>query len=437
MSNKITKKEMFSDQSMLEKLSNSFQDNIQSINVFINVIGKVADEHDSKTLNESDELIDNIFQPIYKKLDKKRKKNKLKGENVEKEKLSKKEGKKIKKALYRQISKNRDKLLLVKQKIKKSPPRQGKLLRKNSLITLMSTFETLISNIIQEFYNKFPNAFSSDNKKISLSEIRELGSIEDAEKYLIDSEIDSVLRNNINFQMEYLTKTLSLNTDQIDKYMDELTEVSQRRNIVVHNNGIVNRQYVKKTPNSFIHDDIVEDKEIDIDISYLQDKLRLIHLIGIILIQQSIRKWEKQNIERANDLLNNILFDAIVEKDYLLAENICSYIYSINISSERDKKMFIINHAICLKKQDKIKEMEELLSKYDWSAVSTDLVMALNALKGNSIEFYKSLKNLIKTSGLESHSLKTWPIFDDFREDKKFHQYLKRLELKEKTNSEK
>jgi hypothetical protein len=60
------------------------------------------------------------------------------------------------------------------------------LLYKNSFISLLSTVEWFFSQILHFNYDKFPESAGIQKKTMTLSDLKTFGTIEDAEKFLID-----------------------------------------------------------------------------------------------------------------------------------------------------------------------------------------------------------------------------------------------------------
>jgi hypothetical protein len=61
---------------------------------------------------------------------------------------------------------------------------QKALLYKSSLITLTSTVELFLSQLLHFYFDRFPDAVGADTKFFSLDDLKSLGSIEDAKKHL-------------------------------------------------------------------------------------------------------------------------------------------------------------------------------------------------------------------------------------------------------------
>ncbi|MEC7262107.1 MAG: hypothetical protein VXW38_00100, partial [Bacteroidota bacterium] len=60
------------------------------------------------------------------------------------------------------------------------------LLYTNSLISLLSNVELFFSEILHYFYDRHPDSAGVQKRTLTLSDLKSFGSIEDAEKYLID-----------------------------------------------------------------------------------------------------------------------------------------------------------------------------------------------------------------------------------------------------------
>jgi len=385
------------------EINDNFQRNIQALYVFNKVIGSFADEHD-KTIHKSfEENLKKLLSPIEQETNNK--------------KLSKKGKKELAKLLNSRVLEKEMK------KIRKNAPIQGSLLRKSSLISLMASFETFISQIIQYHYQKFPKAFSSNSDKLSLEKIRELGSLEEAEQLLISNEIDSLLRGNIQSQLEYFEKQLNIDLKPVQSYIEDLIEMSQRRNLLVHNDGIINKQYLLKTPKKHLHK-IKEGDKISINQEYLLNAIKLINTVCIILFQQCFRKWEKDSINNFNEILINIFYEALLEEDYNLIENLYNYIDSIDIKNDKEKRILVINYCISLKEENKIDKMNDVIDQYDWSATSTDFNMALSILQNENKQAYRYIKQLLASNNLNKDTLREWPIFKPLREKKKFKKII-------------
>jgi hypothetical protein len=421
------------ENTQLEKITSNFNKNIHSLIVFSNTIGSFADEHDQKVKDSIQNSLAQITSNLEKVLDELPRKNKSDKDDGE---LDFEEQK-------REFISKLENVLLSKKHYRKSLPIQGNLLRKSALISLMCILETLISQLLREFYQKYPEALPSNAKNLSLSELRELGSVEEAELYLIDSEIDSILRGNIQSQLECFEKYIKISLKPIERYRENIVELSQRRNLLVHNDGKINKHYLNKSPKHLRDGNVNEGDKIKVNSSYLTDEIQSVHLIGIILIQQCFRKWEKSKSDVANKILIDLLFDSLTEKNYKLTEYLAEYSYSIDIKNDQDLRIIVVNHCIALRDLGKVEEMDKVLSKYDWSAVSLTFKLALSVLRNEEDNAYGILDRVLAIGEIDAPELDSWPLFGQLRNTERFNQYMldkfpdfKHLYLEKSKNTE-
>ena len=111
---------------------------------------------------------------------------------------------------------------------------------------------TLEADLLNFYYLSYPAALPSDGKLLSLADLREIGSIDEAEKFLIMKEIDAFLHDSTEGQIDYFIKRFKVDLKCVSPYLNWLLEVFLRRNLFVHNNGIVNKIYLKRADKDYI-----------------------------------------------------------------------------------------------------------------------------------------------------------------------------------------
>jgi hypothetical protein len=123
----------------------------------------------------------------------------------------------------------------------------------NSLISLVSSVEWFLAQLIHKHYKENPGIVGSKEKQFSLDELAAFDTVDDARNYLIEKTVESVLRGSIQDWIDFLTSKLKLSMGYLKDHKDFLIEVTQRRNLLVHNGGVVNRIYLSNLPSDY-HD---------------------------------------------------------------------------------------------------------------------------------------------------------------------------------------
>jgi hypothetical protein len=118
------------------------------------------------------------------------------------------------------------------------------LLYGSSLINLICSTEWFLAQLLHQYFERFPEAIGERGKTFSLEDLESIGSIEDARAYIVDAVVEEVLREGFEKWLDFLQKKMNLSMGYLEENKSKLIEVFQRRNILIHNGGFVNRIYL-------------------------------------------------------------------------------------------------------------------------------------------------------------------------------------------------
>ena len=100
-------------------------------------------------------------------------------------------------------------------------------LYQNSLISLASFVEWFTSEFLKIHLERYPEAAELSKKTLTLTDLKSMGSIEDATKFLIDSKIDEILRDSFEGWCSFFKEKLKLSMSYMTKEMPLLVEIFQ------------------------------------------------------------------------------------------------------------------------------------------------------------------------------------------------------------------
>jgi hypothetical protein len=386
-----------------------FRISVYSLRVFNDQIGAAAEEHDKSSMLSLANSLKSIGSIIL---------NKEEAIEIQRD---------IKSANQSKADRMR-RVVDITFSLRKSAPLQASLLRSSTLISLISTLEGLIADLNHEYYKIFPQAFPADNYSITLSDLREYGSVEEVEKYLISKEVESVLMQSISKQLERFAVKSKVDLKPIATYLDRVTEIAQRRNVLVHNKGIVNHQYIKH-----VNQDLIKQYELSIGDSltpnneYLLDSINLTEIVGTTLLIQCWRQWDKENIETAEALINQFIFECLIDEHYNQALCLSSVSRSITFSDKDTELAIAINRGIALHRLGLNDQLTTLLDSIDWTKSSIKFQIAVCVLRSQESEFRSLLPKSVELGEITRHSIETWPLFRDFRSSDDYLQILNEL----------
>lgn len=298
---------------------------------------------------------------------------------------------------------------------------QKNLLYVNSFINLLSSAEWFYSQLLHFFYDQNPNSAGVKKKTLTLEELKSFGNIEDAEKYLIDSKIEGLLRSSFSDWMETLKTELKLSLGYLNDFNDELVEIYQRRNLLVHNGGVINSIYLSK-----VHNNLVEKSEIGtkltVDEEYLDNAINKIHVLFSLIACELWKKQLPEDEERSNFLME-LNFGYLKRNEWSIAK-------LPNVFLKNDAKQPTIprtyaqlNCWLCDKRLQFDNKLKSELDKVDYSDKTIVIQLALASLKDEEEVFFKLLPKAIDSDELLVSSFFDFPIFEEMRQGEKYDKF--------------
>ena len=262
---------------------------------------------------------------------------------------------------------------------------------------------------------------------MTLEELKLFDSVRDAENYLIDDKIEKVLRGSLKDWIDTLKNDFKLGLGYFDSFYDDLTEVFQRRNLLVHNGGIINSIYLSKVADKFKQDISIGDK-IVVNEHYLEHAINKYH-VSFTLIACEVWKKISPEDEVRSKILIDLAYDYLCIGDWEISS--CANTFLAN-----DKKMPVasrtaaeLNIWLCRKRILGYEKIEKDLSQLDYSDKALIFQVALYALKGDKESFFRHLPQVIKTEELRLEDLFDFPILEEMRQTEEFEQFKQENEL--------
>lgn len=298
------------------------------------------------------------------------------------------------------------------------------ILNNSVLMMLLIKYEEMIMGIFRRVMLSYPEAYLAD-KKLSYSEILEIDSkLDSVKEILVNQEIDEIMRKPISDWYKILNEKHKINFNILIEYFEEFKEIYYRRNIVVHNNGIVNNDYIKSVKKEY-RSNIRKGELLEVEEEYLKCAFdtTYIMLYGTILC---IAKLSSSKTE-LYDAIEDMAFQHMIDGEWNISKFLYKYLMEEckkdldTATSERIR----INYWLSIKNLDGLQSIHDEIVKYDVSAMEGKYKVAKACLMNdyeeinNLLEIY--LGNEIKTSAVEY-----WPLFLQYRKSKAYKELKKK-----------
>lgn len=202
------------------------------------------------------------------------------------------------------------------------------------------------------------------------------------------------------------------------KTLPELKEIISRRNVIVHNEGIVNNIYMNAVSEEYrLH---VQNGDIlSVDREYILNAVDLVESIGMsIILEMWINEGDKNKKE-----VDKVL--AIIFDEYLIFEKWenAKILYEICLKSNKmqlaDKLMCKINRWQCYKWLGQFEEIKKEVEELDITACQPMYKLGVLALLEKEEEFFEYFG---QQNDIDENELQEWPLFRGIRQSQIYIQ---------------
>lgn len=179
---------------------------------------------------------------------------------------------------------------------------ERRIIGERTLLAAVSATENFLQKIVFRIYRDFEHKLETTNEAIE-QQAKIL-------KIIIDSSDKQEIINRISEEkirgifygnpVDFFKKDKArigygkYFADNYEKALNQYAEIIARRNIIIHNNGKVDRKYLREIPDTTFR----LSEKIKIDKQYLKETIILLHGISTVVMQQAILINYKKNIKR-------------------------------------------------------------------------------------------------------------------------------------------
>ncbi len=294
---------------------------------------------------------------------------------------------------------------------------QPMILYESILMMLLIRYENVISCIYRELLENFSDAYLK-NKSIEYSKIISADSnIKKILEVFLEDEVDEFMRRPLKewydtFEQKHKVKFV------FGEEFQEFKELYYRRNIFVHNQGIVNESFIKGVGDETRYK--------------LGDRIRLDHdyimrsfNITRIVIFETIFGLSKlcRDKEPLAQKMFAIGFEYMNNSKWDVSKYIFSSLMRFPGQSEADLFVDKVNYYISVKNEEGLDSVKDEIEKIDTSLMRNRLAIAKAALLDDFSTITSILENEIN-KGISVSEVKAWPLFIQYRESDEYNRFV-------------
>lgn len=305
----------------------------------------------------------------------------------------------------------------------------SKLLPRSLIVTLVSQYDAYLGRLLRCIFLAKPEVLNSSERKLSFQEISALGSVEAAREYVLEKEVEAILRSSHADQFKWMETTFKLPLNKGLDCWSTFIELTERRNLFVHTDGVVSSQYmaVCRKHGVKLDSNLKEGKQLWVSQSYFRNATACIYEIGIKLGHVLWRKLLPEERESADGSFINLTYELLVNEKYDMAKLLLDFAFRdfTEFSNEVRMLSLLINRAQAYKWSGDSEKCAEIMGSIDWSARSDHLRLASYVLAEQWEDSSKLIRKMGALSEIRSTDYRDWPLFKELREQPQFREAYK------------
>ena len=208
---------------------------------------------------------------------------------------------------------------------------QPKILNESILIMLLVKYEEAIRGLFKDILLKFPVAYL-ESKTITYADLMKLQTdISIIKNKFIEMEVDEIMRQPISNWFEMLSSKHKIKFLWENNIFDKFKEIYYRRNLIVHNEGIVNQVYLINVSENYTKD-IHEGEELRTDEKYINNAFTITQLVLYEMFWE-LRKISQDKME-VQECLFLMGFEHMIKGEWVLSK----FIYNLLVEEKTKMK---------------------------------------------------------------------------------------------------
>lgn len=291
----------------------------------------------------------------------------------------------------------------------------------NVLMGLVARYDANISGLVRFLLINKKEKITKSDRSISVKEIFAARSFDDLINDLVDDEIHSLMRGSHEEQVKYIEQTFAIEIQKDFERWGEYIEIFERRNLAAHGEGFANARYTKNCDRNNVPSGkrLPLGSRFVISDAYLRNATDLLLEFSILLIWWLWLKHSPKEAEEAYVEINDVTYELICEKRYLLSSRILESVMKrkTDKSPETVRRMMAVNLANCFKKLGQDAKCEEALKMFDWSAAADEYKISVASLRGEVEKVCSMMSRVEHADSVGKIGFREWPVFDWVRDN--------------------
>jgi hypothetical protein len=304
------------------------------------------------------------------------------------------------------------------------------------IVVATAEFEYFLSSIIRIILSQYPDAAEESKSTITIARALKFKSIDDIKTEIIDKEIKSIMMNDINYIVDKIVNIIGIKDAKISSGdIKSIIEIFERRNVIVHNNALVNAIYKLKTNST-----IEIGKPLRVSQKYFNSSCDTLVFFAVSIAALAASKMIKDE-KLTESIIVETTYKFNMHRQYRTTVRIGNYWaqFDRKYKDQTLKYYAALNYAYALSMtNDEKDKVNDYIDKFDWSSCNLTIKLARAAVLKREEEFLDLLAKCFNAKEISAYELSRFPIFSEMRSIENSRQKIEAIvgELSESVEGE-
>ena len=285
-------------------------------------------------------------------------------------------------------------------------------------IHLISVYDHFFSKMIKCYLTSVQGSIMvcGADKSVSYQEIMGCSSLDELKNKIIEQEIDNLMRGSHKAQLDWLFSKVKGPNEINEDLVKSFIEMAERRNLFVHTDGVVSKQYINvcKQNKIKLDEDVKIGRLILLLPDYFNDSINILFELSSVLTIYLVKSLYK-DCDYVDHVIAEHIFICLQDKNYKCVQNLSTYLKKWKLNNAI-QMMVDVNYILTFYLQGDDKTTNEFVSQIDWSNCSEEFKLAKAVLEKK----WKEASSIMMKCGNNPKEEKqdayiSWPLFEKFR----------------------
>ena len=292
------------------------------------------------------------------------------------------------------------------------------------LNSLVGTFDAFLGHLIDAMFVAKPDILKSSGRQYGYEKLSTFASMDDLRRHVSAKEIETVLRNSHEVHFAWMKRKLRIELTPPAEVWRVFIELTERRNLFAHCDGIVSEQYLQVCAKHGVELEpgVAQGTRLSVPEAYFQSAWAALYEIATRVTHLVWRKLLPAEEKRADGQLADAALSLIKQERHGLAIRISEFGLGLSSSSRCPEAAMRMkfNLAQAHKWNGDELSCRAIIDRADLSSLPPTFKLAAAVLRDDFSEAAKIMKIAASDMRRDGADFHVWPIFRNFRESPDF-----------------